>query len=105
MSKPKTLLEVFSWSPTEKQFQGAVREYAQALGYRDYCVWNSQHSPPGWPDLVLLRPPRALFVELKSAKGKVSVAQKETLALLEACGLETHTWWPNDWEEIEKVLA
>lgn len=95
---------MFSWAPSEKDFQGAVREYAQALGYRDYCVWNSRHSPPGWPDLVLLRPPRALFIELKSVRGKVSAAQKETLVLLEACGLEIYTWWPQDWDEIERVL-
>ena len=89
---------------TEKQFQAAVRQYAAALGWHVYCVWNSRHSPKGWPDLTLIRPPRLVFAELKSARGKPTPEQSFTLDLLQAAGAEAYLWRPADWPEIEAVL-
>ncbi len=37
---------------------------------------------PGFPDLVLVKPPRILFIELKTEKGIVSDGQKEWLEAL-----------------------
>ena len=90
---------------TEKQFQQAVREYARITGWRDFCHWLSIRSPAGYPDLTLLRPPRVVFAELKTERGRVSDAQQETLALLGQCpGVETYLWRPADWPTIEEVL-
>ena len=91
---------------TEKAFAATVRAYAEALGWTVYWVWRSIHSPAGEPDLRLIRPPRVLFVELKSAKGKLTPAQEEARDLLMGCpGVEYYLWRPQDWPEIEKALA
>jgi hypothetical protein len=42
--------------------------------------------PPGWPDFSLIWGDRILFVELKSARGRLSPAQLEMKAKLEAQG-------------------
>ena len=90
---------------TEKAFQSAVRDYARLRGWRCYCVWDSRHSPKGWPDLVLLRPPRLVVAELKSTRGRLTQDQREALGLLAGCpGVETYLWRPRDWPEIEEVL-
>lgn len=90
---------------TEKAFQVAVRDYAHLRGWHCYCVWNSRHSPKGWPDLVLLRPPRMVVAELKSARGRLTKEQRETVHMLRACGVEAYAWWPDSWALIEEVLA
>ncbi len=64
---------------TEKALQSAVRDYARLRGWHCYCVWDSRHSPKGWPDLVLLRPPRMVVAELKSTRGRLTKEQRETL--------------------------
>lgn len=82
-----------------------MREYAWLVGWRDYCHWISVRSPAGYPDLTLVRPPRVVFAELKSEKGRVSAAQEETLALLGDCpGVETYLWRPSDWDALMEVL-
>lgn len=74
---------------------------ARLLGWRVYFTWTSLHSPPGFPDLVLCRPPRLLFVELKSEEGRLSRAQRDWLALLETIpGIEAYVWRPRDQREI-----
>ena len=88
----------------EKEFQAAVRELAKACGWASYCTWDSRHSPPGWPDLVLLRGDRALFRELKTNQGKLTPEQTETLERLTAAGLDAGVWRPSDWPEIERAL-
>ena len=89
---------------TEKAFQSAVRDYARLRGWRCYCVWDPRHSPKGWPDLVLLRPPRMVVAELKSTRGRLTKEQRETLDILVACGVEAFVWWPESWDAIEKTL-
>jgi VRR-NUC domain len=42
--------------------------------------------PPGWPDFTLIWGDQHLFVELKSARGRLSPAQLEMKAKLEAQG-------------------
>ena len=52
--------------------------------------------PSGTPDLVLLRGPEILAVELKSRRGRPKEQQREILARLAAAGLEVHLWRPQD---------
>lgn len=89
---------------SEKHFMGAVIDAARALGWQDYHQWLSIHSRRGWPDLVLLRPPRALFIELKAERGKLSPVQHECLGRLEACHQEVHVWRPSMWKHIMEIL-
>lgn len=90
---------------TERQFQDAVLDAAQRLGWhRTYHTWNSMHSTGGFPDLVLVRRPRVIFAELKSERGTVKEDQQAWLDDLAACGQEVHVWRPSDWDVIAKVL-
>lgn len=91
---------------TESQFLQQVRDLAKLTGWETYHTHNSQRSEPGWPDLVLASATqrRVLFVELKTAVGRVSTHQQKWLDLLAGCGLESAVWRPADLPEIALVL-
>lgn len=64
---------------TEDELLAAILDAAKYLGWRAYHVRNSKagiiQGDAGFPDLVLARKGRVLFVELKSEKGKLTPAQ------------------------------
>lgn len=88
----------------EAGWQQTVVDTAQAYGWWVHHHFDSRRSTAGWPDLVLLRPPEAIFVELKTDAGRIRPEQREVLAALEACGLETHIWRPRDFYEMAERL-
>lgn len=89
----------------EAHFQTRVVNLARLLGYRRiYHPWTSVHSASGWPDLVLCKPPRLIFAELKAERGRVMPAQQGWLDDLAACGQEVYVWRPSDWAVIVGVL-
>ena len=84
---------------------GVIVEMATLFGWRHYHTWSSVHSPAGFPDLVLVRPPRLIFAELKSQVGRVTPAQKAWLDDLYATpSTEVYLWRPSDLDDIERVL-
>jgi hypothetical protein len=83
---------------TEKAWQNQIIELATFCGWVHYHTYDSRRSAAGWPDLVLCRPPQLIFVELKTAKGRVTRAQAEWQAWLVACGQEFYVWRPSDFE-------
>ena len=102
-----------AWS--EADLLRAVLELAATFG------WLAHHQRPGlnqrgrWAsqiqgdaggvDVTLVRAPRVLFWELKSAKGRLSPAQGQWRAALEACpGVEYAVWRPADMEAIVEEL-
>lgn len=103
---------------TEAQLQSIVIELAMLRR------WRIHHSRPairqsgkwstpitghkGLPDLILLRPPRLLFVELKTEKGSLSPGQIQWAAGLQAVeGIESYVWRPSDWIEgrVDSLLS
>ena len=66
-------------TPRPGAVAGVVRELATLLRWRCYAVHDTRRSPPGWPDLVLCRPPEIIFAELKTDRGGVPPAQREWL--------------------------
>jgi hypothetical protein len=106
--------------PTEKQFTAAVAELAKSLGWRTWHDAATNHArrcprcgewtagarnPPGLPDLLLVRPPRLVFAELKVGKGKPTEMQLAYLADLSKSGAEVYLWRDTDMETIAEVLA
>ena len=92
---------------SEAAFQAAVREFAERCGWTHiHCVWDSRRTPPGYPDLTLLRPRtgQMLVAELKSSKGKPTAEQLGWLEAFAACGAVAKLWRPADWNEIEAAL-
>jgi len=103
----------------ERELQDAVIELARLLGYR--CAhfrpaqttrgWRTPVSADGagFPDLVLAHPKqrRLLFVELKAARGRLSMEQVEWLdTLTDSECADVFCWRPADWADgsIEAVL-
>ena len=89
---------------TEKHLQELVRKSALLLGYKYFHVWNSMHSPKGFPDICMVRPKdgRLIFLELKSAKGKVTPEQQEWIDALGkvAESVEVRVVRPADFDEL-----
>ncbi len=67
---------------SEAQLQNLVLELAATLGYLAYHTHDSRRSQPGFPDLCLVRQGRLVFIELKSAKGRMAPAQDVWLRAL-----------------------
>jgi hypothetical protein len=97
---------------TEKVWLAQVRGLARALGWRVYHTFLSKWSEYGFPDLTLVRtgtterPPRLIFVELKSENGRVSPKQQEWLDLLRSVGgnVEVYVWRASDFDEVVRIL-
>ena len=104
---PKTIPDTINGLISEKDFQAAVRELAELMGWTVFCTWSSRHSPGGEPDLRLVHPiqKRMIWMELKSAKGKLTARQVEAIETLQAAGEEVYVFRPQDWEQIEKILS
>lgn len=71
--------------------------------------WSTavQADGQGFPDLVLVSAnrERVIFVEIKSAKGRLSESQCDWLSSLQCCdGVEVYMWRPYNFSEIERIL-
>lgn len=88
---------------TEKQFQQTIVDMARLLGWRVYHTHDSRRSQPGFPDLVLVRD-RIVFLEVKTATGRLSDAQGEWIAAINGAGGTALVVRPADLPEIEKAL-
>lgn len=99
---------------TEAEWQRFVTDYAESLG------WDWMHVGrvgkyqangakgtlgEGWPDLVLVKDDRILFVELKAETGKLTDKQKHVLLILDTVsGTACHVWRPSDFALMAEVL-
>lgn len=101
-------------SHPEDDFQRELLEVSGLLG------WKRAHFRPamtadgrwitavagdgkGFPDLILLRE-RLIVTELKVKPNKPSKEQRAWLEGFIAAGVETYLWYPEDWDEIQRVL-
>jgi hypothetical protein len=90
----------------EAAFRGQVIELVELYDW--WSMWTADSRTvrgAGWPDLTLIRPPRILYVELKSRAGCLSGEQWDVLRMLDACGHETAVWRPGDLPTIAAVLG
>jgi hypothetical protein len=104
---------------TERAWMGQVLAYARLMGWRAHHD-NATNAPrrcsacgslrrlprnaPGMLDLILIRRPRIVWVELKSQRGRLSDDQRCWLDDLRACGQEVYIWRPSDWPAVERIL-
>lgn len=116
-NKPQDAPTAFRQS--ERDWQAKVLQYAALRGWRAFhdnatnaprrcsgcgAIRHLPRNAPGWPDLVLVRRPDVLFVELKSDAGKVDDDQQRWLDDLMACGQRVYVWRPRDWDDVQRVL-
>ena len=90
----------------EQSFQHKVQELGRAYGWQDWHVLRSKGMRAGFPDLVLMRPPELIWIELKAKKGKVTPAQAQMHDDLRASGQRIYLWYDTDevWGEIQEAL-
>src|SRR5260370_1274332 len=99
--------ELLDRAVTEKAFQQQIVDYARFRGWLVEHTYRSTKSEPGYPDLCLVRDGVLIFAEVKTAKGKVSIAQQRWLTELSRCFYsrsEVCVWRPSDWRLIERIL-
>jgi len=89
----------------EERLYENIRTVATLYHWTLYHTRDSRRAAPGWPDLVLCRPPRLLIRELKANGAYPDRAQRAWLAALAACGLDVGVWRPRDWAAIVATLA
>ena len=97
----------------EKDWQAKVVDLAKLLGYRIAHFRPAQTAKgwrtavtgdAGWPDLVLLRPPRLILAELKVGT-PVRPEQQEWLDQLGSVpGVEAYVWRPADFDAVLDIL-
>lgn len=100
--------EVISWDVKlwkEKDFQNVVIHLAHMFGWWVYHTHDSRRSQPGFPDLVLIREPEIIYVELKTEKGQLSAEQNVVIGKLNNCGQETYVWRPRHLDDIKTRLS
>lgn len=91
---------------SHKDFQQMIKEAAEYNGWKVQFWWRSFHSPSGFPDLILCKPPRLIFAEIKVPPDKVKPAQQEWLDVLAKLPFaEIFIWYPADWDAITDVLS
>ena len=94
---------------SETEFRSDVVRLAEALGWRVQYQYDGRNNrrakTKGFPDLVMVRGERALFVELKTDIGWTTPSQDEWLRALKGAGLDVRVWRPMDWPEIEDELS
>lgn len=109
MRKPAGLERI-----TEVQFQSHVLQYARMRGWlrmhsRTALNQSGSWSTPisgdkGFPDLVLARDGVVIFIELKSARGRLGPGQAEWIEALGGEDGNAFIFRPADWDRIEALL-
>ena len=79
---------------TEAELLTQVRQAAKVLGLLCYHTHDSRRSEPGFPDLVIVGRHGMLIRELKTERGKVTVAQTVWLNALTRLGESAGVWRP-----------
>jgi hypothetical protein len=99
----------------EADWKSRVLDAAKLFGWR-YAHFRPARTAQGWrtafeghagfPDLVLLRPPRLLLVELKRDGKQPTDEQAEWLQQFSRVpGVEAYCWRPAMWQDVYLTLA
>ena len=91
-------------NPSERDWQRTVVKIARKHGWLIQENKFSLYAKPGFPDLVLCRPPDVIFAELKSNKGKLRPEQEDWIENLQACGMRVYVWRPSDEQLVTGYL-
>lgn len=81
---------------SEDELQTNVIELAEVHGWWWFHDQDSRRNNAGLLDLILVRPPRLIFAEIKTEKGRLRREQAHVIDLLAAVpGVEVVLWRPS----------
>ena len=93
---------------SERELAATVDAMAERFGWKIYGVLEqrvyARRLSKGFPDRVMTRNSRLLFIEYKSQRGRVTPEQQEWLELLRLTLAEVFLWRPSDLDRIEEIL-
>jgi hypothetical protein len=107
MMKPDEYRQAVAKTMFESQLQAKVRRHAHQYGFTlIYHTHRSERSDPGFPDLVMVKGARLLFVELKAQAKYPTPTQREWLIALSNTAAEVYVWRPSDLLDgtIDRIL-
>ncbi len=99
---------------TEKDWQSRVVDLARLFEWRYMHVYplrraggvRTATTTRGWPDLILVKGPLMLAIELKAAAGSTTPEQRDWLEVLaQVPGVQCFVWRPRDWPQVVEVLT
>jgi hypothetical protein len=89
----------------ERQWQEAVEELLREGGWAYIHLRDSRRQrATGWPDLFAVKGDKAIAIELKTMRGRVTPEQSRWLALLREAGISTYVWRPTQFDEVRRAL-
>ena len=93
---------------SERELAATVDALAELHGWKIYGVLEqrvyARRLSKGFPDRVMTRNSRLLFIEYKSQRGRVTPEQQEWLEFLRLTLAEVFLWRPSDLDSIEELL-
>lgn len=92
------------WKVTEAQFQSQIRQAALLYQWAFYHTHDSRRSDAGFPDCIMVRPPRLIVAELKVDGKDATPGQQWWLDLFARAGAETYVWHPSEMDKIMEIL-
>lgn len=92
-------------SMSEAELQGVIIEMAELYGWVWHHETDSRRTRPGFPDLVLVRPPTVMFIECKTVRGRIRPDQQTWLDALEGCDrVVSSVVRPGDLDDLTTAL-
>jgi len=90
---------------SEREWQAELVRTAEAAGWWCWHDADSRRNKAGLPDLIAIRGPRLLFIEVKAERGTLRPAQVEFFNRLRGVtGVEFYVFRPSDRAWARKVL-
>lgn len=97
--------ELLGGAVTEREFQHTITDLADVGRWRWFHDHDARRNRAGLPDIVAVRAPRLVFLELKSQKGRLRPEQEAWLDELARCTtVEALCLRPSDFERAREVL-
>lgn len=111
--KPKNSMSIAEYRDTADDFSQSLEDpYMRAImAHAEKCGWyvfhdeDSRRNQADFPDLILVKEPRLLVLEVKRTRGRLTAGQKVLLLKLVACGVDARAVWPKDWKALKEELA
>ena len=104
-SMTRNARQLLDAAQSEADYQEQIIQLAEDTGWLVWHDTDSRRNSAGLPDLLMVRGPVLLFIEVKTEKGKVSPEQEAFINRLKQVKyVDADVVRPHQWEQIAQVL-